>query len=115
MLTMRSLALATLLTVLTTGQWLDDFHQVIAEITSHYSNLEAAVNDRKIDLQALKKRAEDQIAAAHSDAEAQRAIESFLDAFGDGHVEVQWPKSSDAEKTPAPAPALLCARLHYVK
>ena len=112
MLTMHSLALVTLLTALTTGQWLDDFHQVIAEMTSHYANLESAVHDRKIDLQALKKRAEDQIAAAHSDAEAHRAIENFLDAFGDGHVEVQWPKSSDAEKTPSPS---LCARLHYVK
>jgi len=34
--------------------WLEDFHQVLSEMSSHYANLEWAVEDRRMDLPRLR-------------------------------------------------------------
>lgn len=93
----------------TRAEWLEDFHFVLGEIAVHYANLDFAIRDRKVDLTALRKRAEDGIRAASTDRESQIAIDQFMAAFGDGHANVQWPS------TPRPAmpKTALCDRLGY--
>jgi hypothetical protein len=71
-------------------RWLADFHQLIAEMSSHYANLDSAINDRRIDLPDLSRKTEQPIAAAKSDDEARTAIDRFMSAFGDGHAYVEW-------------------------
>jgi Peptidase family S41 len=95
--------------------WLQDFEQLLSEVSSHYANLDSVIADRRVDLVALRKDTEKRIREAASERDAQRAIETFLAAFGDGHASVIWPQPS----TPA-APATdgakskpLCERLGY--
>ncbi len=78
-------------------------------MSSHYANLEWAANDRRVDLPKLKDRTEDRLQQAKSDAEARRAFESFLRAFGDAHLEIDW---RDAGKS-SRSDASLCDRLGY--
>lgn len=106
---MRTLFLSLLLLV--RSAYLDDFHQLLAEISSHYANLDSAINDRKLDLPALRKRAEEAIVNTRNDAEARSAIEAFLGAFGDGHVSIDW-----NPLPPSPGPGALrplCERFGY--
>jgi hypothetical protein len=96
----------------TNEAWLSDFRQILAEMSSHYANLDSAVDDRHLDLAAIRKTTEGRIAAAKSDAEAKEAIEWFLRQFGDGHVSVRWNNgSSDRSSTEDHRP--LCERLGY--
>jgi len=106
---MRTTALALVFFLLTTDAWLDDFHQLLAEMSSHYANLDSAIRDRRLDLPALRKRAETAIRNAKSDEEAKAAIDAFVNAFGDGHAYVDW---NVRPKTP-PAAGSLCDRLGY--
>jgi Peptidase family S41 len=92
--------------------WTADFEQIVGEMSSHYANLESAVTERKMDLPALKRRTEQRLAAAGSEAAAKRAIESFLNAFGDGHVQIRWAAPAQAPSTAATA-APVCNRLGY--
>lgn len=92
--------------------WLDDFHQVIAEMSAIYANLDSTITDRRMDLPDLRRRTEDAIRNAKSDDEAERAIVSFLAAFGDGHLSVEHvaaPPMESKNETPQP----LCARFGY--
>jgi len=107
-------AAALLLSALSTDKWLEDFHQILDEMSSHYANLDSAINDRRIDLPGLKKRTEDAIRQAKSDDDAKREIERFLQAFGDGHVDVKWPAGETATKDEAkPKAKTLCERFGY--
>src|SRR5712675_1161499 len=38
--------------------WLEDFQQILAEMSSHYANLEWAVENRKMDLPHLRRNTE---------------------------------------------------------
>lgn len=105
---MRTAALSLALFLLTTDAWLDDFHQILAEMSSHYANLDSAMRDRRLDLPALRTRAETAIRNAKSDDEAKAAIDAFVNAFGDGHAYVEW---NARPKTPAAGS--LCERLGY--
>jgi Peptidase family S41 len=91
--------------------WTADFEQIVSEMSAHYANLESAVTDRKMDLPALKRRTEQRLEAATSEAAAKRAIESFLNAFGDGHVRVEW--TARSAPSPAATPTPVCNRLGY--
>jgi hypothetical protein len=104
--------LFALLLTLSTEQWLQDFRFLLTEISSHYANLDSAIEDRRLDLTAIRKRAEERIRAAKDDADAQRAIDSFMNAFGDGHAHVRWDTPSSGAVTTEP-PAPLCRRLGY--
>src|SRR4030081_497197 len=44
--------------------WLDDFHQVMSEMSSHYANLEWAIEDRRMDLPRLRVETEAKLHAA---------------------------------------------------
>ena len=94
----------------TTEQWLEDFRFILGEISSHYANLDSVIEDRRVDLSALRKRTEERIRAAKDDVEAQRAIDGFMNAFGDGHAYVRWTRPGSTAVT---AKRPLCDRLGY--
>ena len=91
--------------------WMDDFHQLLSEISVHYANFEWVANERRVNLPKLKATTEDRLRQAKSDEEARRVFERFLKSFGDAHAEIRWkPKSS------ASAPdgkESFCQRLGY--
>jgi hypothetical protein len=89
--------------------WREDLGALVGELASHYANLGWAVSERKMDLPGLLARTDALLRDAKSRGEATHAIESFLDAFGDGHLFVEW--SEPAPK--AAASGGLCARLGY--
>lgn len=101
-----------------TDVWLEDFTQLKREMSAHYANLEWAIENRGLDLKQLSEQTESRLLQARSEAEAKKIIESFLDAFGDGHLSVQWAQnkvnnSSSAENTQPASPIPLCQRLGY--
>ena len=76
-----------------TDAWLEDFAQLKHEMAAHYANLDWAVAERRIDLKELSELTETRLREAQSEAQAQRVIELFLEAFGDGHLSVRWPST----------------------
>lgn len=100
-----------------TARWLADFRQLKAEMASHYANLEWAVSERRMDLAALSAQTELALRSATADEGARRALQSFLAAFGDGHLEIRFPPPPIAgalnSPNPAVAPATVCARQGY--
>lgn len=98
--------------------WLEDFAQLKREMSAHYANLEWAIEERGLDLKQLSERTETRLRQARSKSEVQEIIESFLSAFGDGHLTVQWEQdagdisSSHADPRPTREPGL-CERLGY--
>jgi hypothetical protein len=94
--------------------WLDDFHELIGAMDSHYSDLEWAINDRHMDLPKLRQQTEKKLRESGDDQTARRALEQFLNAFGDGHLSIEWPEndiSSPHLESGAVGP--LCSRLGY--
>jgi hypothetical protein len=95
-----------------TGPWLDDFHQLLSEMSAHYANLDWAVNERHVNLPTLRQQTETKLSEAKSEREARKVISEFLQSFGDGHLEIKWSGSGNA--TPASArPSDVCERLGY--
>ncbi|MBV8477167.1 MAG: hypothetical protein JOZ36_10915 [Acidobacteria bacterium] len=70
------------------------------------------MNDRRMDLPGLVKKSEDALQNAHSDEDARTAIKTFLDSFGGGHLEIEWP-SSDASASKTKPEADICDHLGY--
>jgi hypothetical protein len=90
--------------------WLADFGQLQRAMADHYANLEWAIVWRRFDVPALVAQTNDALRSANSDADAHKAIERFLAAFGDAHIEVDWTaQKDDGGSTRGP----LCARLGY--
>jgi hypothetical protein len=94
-------------------RWLEDFHQVLSEMSVHYANLDWAVEDRKMDLPRLRLDTETKLREATNEQDARRILDKFLASFGDGHLEIDWPKSPGPSKPAATAPQGLCDRLGY--
>jgi hypothetical protein len=95
--------------------WIADFEQLKDAITRQSPNLEWAA-ERGVDLPALEQRARDRIATAQDDAAARAALERFVRAFADGHMELVWPEpSAPAASSASDAPAVrsTCAELGY--
>jgi hypothetical protein len=95
-----------------TEAWLEDFAQLKQEMAVHYANLEWAIESRGLDLKQLSERAESRLRMARNEAEARQAIESFLGAFGDGHLYVQWSQSA-GQSSQSASQLPLCAQLGY--
>jgi hypothetical protein len=93
---------------------MDDFAQLRAEMSSHYANLEYAVQERHMDLPALRKDTEAKLAASCNEGDARKALQQFFDSFGDGHLVLDWPQppAATAEVKPAETESL-CTRLGY--
>ncbi|MDQ3800991.1 MAG: S41 family peptidase [Acidobacteriota bacterium] len=101
-----------------TDTWLEDFTQLKREMSAHYANLEWAIDVRGLDLKQLSEQTESRLLQARNEAEAKKIIESFLDAFGDGHLSVQWAQnkvnnSSPADNAQPTSQPPLCRRLGY--
>lgn len=94
-----------------TAPWLEDLAQLRDAMTADYANLEWQAQ-RGLDLPGLYARAQDRLAHARDDFEARRAIERFLETFGDGHIEVHWP-APQAPAMGGDGPKPLCDRLGY--
>src|ERR1700751_3656954 len=56
--------------------WIEDFHQLLHALATHYANLEWAVNDRHMDLPALVQKTENAIQNAGSDTDARSTIQT---------------------------------------
>jgi hypothetical protein len=74
--------------------WLEDFHQILSEMSAHYANLEWAVEDRKMDLPRLRLDTEAKVREATTENDARRSLDKFIASFGDGHLEIEWPCAS---------------------
>lgn len=95
--------------------WIADFEQLRDAITRKSPNLEWAA-ERGVDLPSLEQRARDRLASAQDDAAARAALERFVRAFADGHMELVWPEpSAPAAPSASDAPAVrsTCAELGY--
>ena len=69
--------------------WLEDFHQVLSEMSSHYANLEWAVEDRRMDLQRLRLDTEAKLRAATDENDARRILDRFIASFEKGQLEIE--------------------------
>jgi hypothetical protein len=93
--------------------WLEDFHQILSEMSVHYANLDWAVEDRKMDLPRLRLDTESKLREATNEQDARRILDKFLASFGDGHLQIDWPKNPGPSKPAAAVPQTLCDRLGY--
>jgi hypothetical protein len=97
-----------------TAAWLADFTALRNALTRQYANLEWAVERRGVALGELSRGTEAALRAARSEAAARGAVEAFLNAFGDGHLEVRWPSAPTAAAPASePRPRGVCERLGY--
>jgi hypothetical protein len=94
------------------SKWIADFEQLKNAITRLSPNLEWAV-ERGVDLPALEQRARDRLDAAQDDATARIALERFVRAFADGHMELVWPRPAPSSVSDATIMRSTCADLGY--
>lgn len=66
-----------------------------------------------MDLPRLRLETEAKLREATTESDARRILDKFIASFGDGHLEIQWPKNSAQPKPAASLPASLCDRLGY--
>jgi Peptidase family S41 len=95
-------------------KWLDDFHQLLDEMSSHYANLEFAITSRRMDLPKLKQETERRIKDANDEDQERRIFQNFLDTFGDGHLGIRWPRKPESPSTTPSVTQTLCDRLGYI-
>jgi len=93
--------------------WLEDFHQVLSEMSSHYANLEWAVEDRRMDLPRLRLDTEAKLREAIDEHDARRILDQFIASFGDGHLEIDWPTRNQKSTPPTSLPQSRCDRMGY--
>lgn len=94
--------------------WLEDFQQLVSELDTHYADLDWAIRDRHMDLPKLRRTTQDKLLAATDTHSARVALEDFLDAFGDGHLSIEWPSENAAPVSTHTVPVEpLCSRLGY--
>lgn len=73
--------------------WLEDLAQMRQAFSAKYVNFEWAVFDRQADLAGLFADAQKRVEVSGSDADARAAFDRLIRQIGDGHVQLQWPKS----------------------
>jgi peptidase S41-like protein len=95
-------------------KWLADFRQLLDEMSSHYANLEWAVNDRRMDLPSLRLETEKKIRSASDQEQERKIFQKFLDTFGDGHLSIRWAVNSAAPQVPPAPNTSPCEQLGYV-
>jgi hypothetical protein len=95
--------------------WLDDFHQLLTAMESHYADLEWAVHARHMDLPKLRQETEEKLRLANDAQTEERALEQFLVAFGDPHLKITWPatKVETAPSGDSGPVEPLCTHLGY--
>jgi peptidase S41-like protein len=93
--------------------WLEDFQQILAAMSSHYADLEWAVEDRKMDLPGLRRDTEAKLRDAVDENGARRILDKFFASFGDGHLEIRWPKNDLSSNHAVDAAQSVCSRMGY--
>jgi peptidase S41-like protein len=95
--------------------WLDDFHQLLGAMESHYADLEWAVRERHMDLPKLRQETEEKLRLAKDAQAEEQVLEQFLEAFGDPHLKIKWPaaKVDTAPSRGSGSVEPLCTRLGY--
>lgn len=98
--------------------WQEDFSQLLAAMSEHYANLEWALKGRHMNLAKLRQTTEIELSQAQSDVQARAIFDKFLDAFGDGHLQITWPEAirqkTAAGSSPTRNSAMdFCNRLRY--
>ena len=91
--------------------WIADFEQAKAAITDHSPNLDWALA-RGMDLPALETLTRARLDASTDDAAARRALDRFIAAFGDGHMEIAWPSHAPAPTT-TQTPPDICGSIGF--
>jgi hypothetical protein len=61
-------------------------------MAAHYANLESSRRERHMDFLKLT---ETKLRQGCDEQQAQKNLRGFIEAFGDGHLELKWPKPSD--------------------
>ena len=93
--------------------WLEDLGALVVAMSAHYANLDHAVDVRRLDLAAVRERAERRLRAATTVDQARRALRQFLNAFGDGHLSIDWAPAAAAPAATSSTTAPLCTRLGF--
>lgn len=90
--------------------WLRDYRHLKHELAHRYANLDWIVQHRGLDLAALDRATESDLANAHSQLLATLALRRFVRAFGDPHLRIVWghraPAAPGDSSPTANAPAL---------
>ncbi len=85
-------------------KWEQDYQALRKYLETGYANLEWMKQGRKLDLAAIDAEARRSLTSANSDADARRALEKFINAFGDGHLGLRnpdKPSQSGGEASPS--------------
>lgn len=93
--------------------WLDDFEQLIVEMSAHYADLEYAVEAPHMDLPRLRAETETKLKASCEEGEAKQALQSFVKSFGDGHLDIEWPNPPAKVRGAAAETQSPCRSLSY--
>lgn len=89
--------------------WVEDFAQLTNEMSVHYSDLEYAIHERHMDLPRLRRETELRLRTSCDEHEARLVLQSFLNSFGDGHLEIDWEQPTAPPQDAKKSEALPCA------
>ena len=90
--------------------WAADFERLKADMAQGYANLDWIAERRGLDLAALSRETADEIEKAGADPLALRALNRFIDRFGDPHLRLSdRAEGGGAEATPEDPPVSDCA------
>ena len=64
-------------------------------MAAHYANLESSQRERHMDLSKLRQETETKLRQECDEQQAQENLRGLIEASGDGHLELKWPKPSD--------------------
>ena len=103
------------------ASWLVEYRQIRRAIEETYPNLEWTLAKGELNLAALDRDTTARIESATTRSEAERAMRSFVDAFGDGHLSLQPRRTPDWEVekrkvyalSRSTSPETACATLGY--
>ena len=92
--------------------WRSDFERLKADMAQGYANLDWIAGRRGLDLPALSRETSEALAAAGSDAVAERALSRFLERFGDPHLQLS-DRAVATASTAGDPPASDCGAAGY--
>lgn len=92
------------------ADWLEDLEQIKTAIAVSSPNLDWGFQ-RGLDLESLDAKARRRLEAASDELVAARALDRFVESFGDGHMFISWPTKGAGSN--AAAPRTKCADLGY--
>lgn len=82
--------------------WLADLEQIRMAIERNYPNRDWLTGEREVSLDRWFNCAADAIRQGSDDADARRALDSLIERFNDGHVELRWSRAASVGNPTAP-------------